>query len=167
MEKLSFTMESYLDAIYELSGNGVELSGNGAELPRNGFGVRLKDVAKRIGVTKSTANAAMCALAGKKLIRNERYRSIQLTEAGIAAARDIAEKHGIIRRFFSEILEMGAAEADKDACAIEHVISDGALRAMRGHLARMDADGQGARDGFVLRGGVSPAVPGTPAKTNG
>jgi Mn-dependent DtxR family transcriptional regulator len=122
MAKLSLTMESYLDAIYELSDD-------------NG-GARLKDIAERRGVTKSTANAAMNALAEMRLVQNERYQHIRLTETGVAAARDITKKHEIVRRFFAEILKIDAATAEADACAIEHVISSQAIDAMRSYLQR-------------------------------
>lgn len=121
MDKLSVTMESYLDAVLELSGNGDF--------------VRLKDIADRIGVTKSTANAAMAALTENNLIQHERYGQIRLTESGLQMARSIAEKHKIIRQFFSEILKMSPDRADEDACAIEHVISGLAVESMRALLA--------------------------------
>jgi Mn-dependent DtxR family transcriptional regulator len=122
MDKLSFTMESYLDAIFELSEGGA--------------GVRLTDLAKKLSVTKSTANAAAASLAEKGLIANERYGRIKLTDAGMREARQITEKHGIVRAFFSEILNLDEETADRDACAIEHVISDKATRAMRKLLVR-------------------------------
>jgi len=123
MEKLTFTMESYLDAIYELSDDNGE--------------ARLKDIAARMSVTKSTANAAMRILSERKLIQNERYQHIRLTEEGIAVAQDIAKKHETIRRFFSEILQIDAGMADEDACAIEHVISGQAVVAMQAYMSKI------------------------------
>jgi Mn-dependent DtxR family transcriptional regulator len=49
-------------------------------------------------------------------------------------AAGIAGKHRIIKRFFSEILETNPETADKDACAIEHVISGAAVDAMEKFL---------------------------------
>ncbi|MFP3155030.1 metal-dependent transcriptional regulator [Lachnospiraceae bacterium ZAX-1] len=120
MDKLSITMESYLDTIYELS----EKCGT----------VRLTDIAIKTGVTKSTANAAMNTLAERSLIQNERYRQICLTESGKVMAKNIAEKHDTIRRFFIEVLKLDSDIADSDACAIEHIISVGAVGAMRDFL---------------------------------
>lgn len=117
MVKLSYTLESYLDAVYELSANGG--------------GARLTDIAKRMKVAKSTASAAMTALADRKLILNERYRHIKLTESGADMALDVTKKHEVIRRFFCEQLRLDDETADADACAIEHIISDKAVSAMR------------------------------------
>lgn len=116
MDKLTFTMENYLEAVYELS--------------REEGSARLTDVAARMAVTKSTANAAMSILAEKGLLINEKYQQIQLTEAGLKIAGIVSEKHHIIQRFLSEILKIDSATADTDACAIEHVISHKSVAAM-------------------------------------
>jgi Mn-dependent DtxR family transcriptional regulator len=117
MDKLTFTMENYLEAVYELS--------------REGLGARLTDIAARLSVTKSTATTAMSALAERGLVESGRYRRVVLTKAGYGMASEVAEKHKTIKRFFTEILDLDDKTADTDACAIEHVISDRAIQAMR------------------------------------
>lgn len=117
MSDLTFTMENYLEAIYELS-----LEGDGA---------RVSDIAERLGVTKASTNSAMATLAKRGLIINEKYREIHLTPAGRRLAKATSEKHHIIRRFLIEILQVDPATADGDACAIEHVISADSVAAMR------------------------------------
>jgi Mn-dependent DtxR family transcriptional regulator len=117
MDKLSFTLESYLDAVCELS------SGGG--------GARLTDIARRMNVTKSTASAAMAALAERNLILNKRYQHVRLTESGANMAIGIMRKHEIIRRFFLDALQIDEETADTDACAIEHIISDKAGASMQ------------------------------------
>jgi Mn-dependent transcriptional regulator len=120
MAKLTFTMENYLEAVYELS--------------KEDEGVRLTDIAARMDVTKSTVNTAMSILAQKGLITNEKYQQIYLTDAGLEMAGLISEKHRIIQRFFTEILKIDFGTADTDACAIEHVISNRAVSAMHDFL---------------------------------
>jgi Mn-dependent DtxR family transcriptional regulator len=68
------------------------------------------------------------------MVENARYRRVYLTEAGRAVASGVAEKHKTIRRFFVAFLDLDNKIADTDACAIEHVISDEAVAAMRGRL---------------------------------
>lgn len=121
MEKLTFTMENYLEAIYELSAPGE--------------GARLSDIARRLGVTKASANSAMATLAQKGLITNEKYREIFLTSEGERQARATSGKHRVIRRFFTQVLGIPMETADTDACAIEHVISAESVRAMQAYLA--------------------------------
>lgn len=126
MDKLSPRMEDYLEAVYEVS------------LKR--YGARLTDIAARLSVTKSTANAAMAALAERRLVKNERYARVVLTRKGAQMARAAARKHETIRDFLTEILQIDDATADKDACAIEHVISDPSIKAMRKFLEEARED---------------------------
>ena len=116
MSKLTFTMENYLEAIYELS-----LEHGSA---------RVSDIAIRLNVTKASTNSAMNTLAEKGLIRNEKYREIYLTNKGYDLARLTAKKHKIIKEYFTLILGIDDETADFDACAIEHVISSESVQAM-------------------------------------
>ncbi|MDQ7092076.1 metal-dependent transcriptional regulator [Desulfosporosinus sp. PR] len=120
MDRLTFTMENYLEAVYELA--------------REGGSARLTDIAARLDVTKSTANTAMSILAQKGLLTNEKYQQIYLTEAGLEIAAVISEKHHIIQRFLTDILQIDFATANTDACAIEHVISNTSVAAMHDFL---------------------------------
>ncbi|MDR1638723.1 MAG: metal-dependent transcriptional regulator [Clostridiales bacterium] len=132
MDKLTFTMENYLEAVYELSDDGI--------------GARLTDIAARMSVNKSTASTAMATLAERGLIEDGRYRRIILTEAGKSMASGVAEKHKTIRWFFTEVLDLDDETADTDACAIEHVISDRSIHAMRDYL-RMHTGNSETREG--------------------
>ncbi len=120
MEKLSFTMENYLEAIYELS-----MDGNGA---------RVSDIAQRLSVTKASTNSAMATLSEKGLITNEKYKEVFLTPAGLELAKFTSEKHHVIQRFFIKVLKVDPNIADVDACAIEHVISSDSIIAMQNCL---------------------------------
>lgn len=116
-EKLTFTMENYLEAVYELSDEKS--------------GARVSDIAERLGVTKASTNSAMVTLSDKGLITNEKYGEIFLTPAGRALAELTSNKHRTILKFFTEILKLDFATADTDACAIEHVISNSSIQAMQ------------------------------------
>ncbi|HCC00516.1 MAG TPA: DtxR family iron (metal) dependent repressor [Ruminococcaceae bacterium] len=120
MKKLTYTMENYLEAIYELSGDGT--------------GARLSDIASRLGVTKASANSAMSTLAQNGLITNEKYHEIFLTTIGEKQAVATSSKHRTIRAFFTEILHIDPSIADSDACRIEHVISEESVNAMRNYF---------------------------------
>lgn len=117
MEKLTFTMENYLEAIYELS-----LEGNGA---------RMSDVAERLGVTKASTNSAMATLSEKGLIISEKYKEIFLTPEGLKLAEFTSRKHHVLQQFLTEILNVEPSIAASDACAIEHVISNDSIAAIQ------------------------------------
>ncbi len=126
MEKLTFTMENYLEAIYELSTDGT--------------GARISDIAERLGVTKASANSAMSTLSEKGMIINEKYREIFLTSAGREFAEFTSNKHHVIQQFLINILKVDAVIADKDACAIEHVISNDSIYAMQEFILEHSPD---------------------------
>ncbi len=117
MEKLTFTMENYLEAVYELSGQGT--------------GARVSDIADRLGVTKASTNRAMSALAEKGLIVNEKYKEVFLTPEGLKQAELTSQKHHVIQQFLTRILGVNTSIAEADACAIEHVISSDSIAAMQ------------------------------------
>lgn len=117
MEKLSFTMENYLEAIYELSSLGT--------------GARVSDIAERLNVTKASTNSAMATLAEKGLIVNEKYREVFLTQEGQKLAEFTSKKHHVIQQFLTRVLHIELLTAETDACAIEHVISNTSIAAMQ------------------------------------
>ncbi len=121
MNNLTFTMENYLEAIYELS--------------RDGEGARVSDIAERLGVTKASTNSAMSTLSQKGLVVNEKYKEVFLTSAGLKLAKSTSDKHRVIRKFFIEVLKIDTIIADEDACAIEHVISRDSVYAMQQFLS--------------------------------
>lgn len=120
MERLSFAMENYLEAVYELSSGDT--------------GARISDIAERLNVSKASTSSAMATLSEKGLITNEKYGEIFLTPQGRETARITSDKHHTIRRFFTGVLNLDFDTADTDACAIEHVISADAIRAMQSYM---------------------------------
>ncbi len=122
MESLSFIMENYLEAIYELS-------------QEKSF-ARISDIARRLNVSKASASSAMHSLMSKGLIATEKYREIYLTEEGRKIAELTAKKHRAIKKFFTEVLKVDEEIADSDACAIEHVISNASAKAIEEYLKK-------------------------------
>lgn len=124
MEKLTFTMENYLEAIYELSMDGT--------------GARVSDIAERLGVTKASTNSAMSTLSEKGLIISEKYKEVFLTPTGHKLAEFTSKKHEVIQKFFTKVLKIDASIADTDACAIEHVIGNESIYAMQQFLSNLE-----------------------------
>ena len=89
--------------------------------------VRSVDVARHLEVTKpSVCNAVATLRDGGFLTMDEDY-SLHLTDVGREVAEQTYEKH----RFFTDrLIEAGVDPdtAERDACRIEHVISDESFR---------------------------------------
>ncbi len=124
MKKLTYTMENYLEAIYILSSEEQ--------------GARVSDIANMLGVTKASTNSAMTTLAEKGLIINEKYKKVLLTPTGQKIAELTSRKHEVIFKLLTEVLKVDAAIADRDACEIEHVVSNETIEAIEEYLKKHD-----------------------------
>ena len=91
---------------------------------------RVKDVAQMLKVTKASVVGALKILQDKGLIVHEKYGYIELTQKGILKAEEIYRKHKNLCSFFTEILKVDLEQAEKDACGIEHHISERTLRSL-------------------------------------
>jgi len=105
---LSSTQEDYLEAISNL-------------LATKGV-ARVRDVARRQKVRKSSVSSALRCLADKGLVNYEPYEVISLTPRGRKVAREITRRHDVIRRFLEDVLRVDSEKADVNACRIEHGI---------------------------------------------
>ncbi|MDF9824925.1 DtxR family Mn-dependent transcriptional regulator [Breznakia sp. PF5-3] len=105
---LGESLEDYLECIVILAEKGK---------------VRSIDVARMMEVSKPSVNKAMNNLKEKGLITQETYGDIRLTKSGEDMAKMIHNRHTTIRSFLLEVLGVSADNAEKDACRIEHIIS--------------------------------------------
>lgn len=109
MQNVTSSMEHYLRAIYELSFGNI--------------GVRVSDIADKLGITKASTCIAMRNMQKIGLVSRDNYRLVHLTEEGKQQAIIIVDKFNIIRCFLVEILHIDPTVARHDACAMEHVLS--------------------------------------------
>ncbi len=113
--------EMYLETIYRLSETG--------RLP-----VKSVDVAKRLAISRPSVNRAVNTLKNDGYIIQQNYGDIMITEKGLAAAERIFFKHCLITQFLICSLSLSPAQAEEDACRIEHVVSDVAVDSMIAYL---------------------------------
>lgn len=86
--------------------------------------VRSVDIAKKLNVSKPSVNKAMKILKEKGFITQEAYSDIELTNQGKEMADMIFNRHKKIRSFLENVLKVSEENAEKDACKIEHIISE-------------------------------------------
>ncbi len=106
--------EEYLEAIYILL-----MEKNVA---------RVKDLAKILNVKAPTVVEFLEKLSRKGLVKYEKREPITLTDEGREIAKKVYRRHVLLRDFLSEVLGVPSDLAEKDACSIEHSISDGTLK---------------------------------------
>ena len=119
--KLHESAEMYIETIYRLS--------------RESSYVRSIDVADAMGYSKPSVSRAVNLLKqGGYLLVNENGH-LSLTEAGEAVARRVYERHTVLSGL---LVSLGVDEvtAARDACRIEHVISDATFEAVKRYLER-------------------------------
>lgn len=110
MIELTPSQEDYLEEIY----NQV-----------NKFGyAKVTEISRALEVKKSSVTGALNALLKKELITYTPYSSITLTAKGEELAKAVLNRHEVMTHFFSEILKLSPEEAIKNACKIEHVMSE-------------------------------------------
>ena len=114
MDKLTASLEDYLEAIYNLENNNQT--------------VKPVDISKMFNISRASVTEALKKLANKGLINYGRYEMLSLTEQGLCRAQNIVSKHKILQDFFEFELGLSTEEASLNACRIEHVITDNAYQ---------------------------------------
>ena len=99
---------------------------------------RLTDIALNMAVSAATASKIITRLRREGLVDGRPYRSVFLTDAGAAMARESHRRHGVVLDFLLA-LGVGRATAEADSEGMEPHVSDvtlDALAALTAHLRR-------------------------------
>ena len=115
-------------ALYE---SGEDYLENILMLKKEKGTVRSIDIATRMGFSKPSVSRAMSILKNSGLIVMDELQLIErtpagitLTEAGMAAAERVYERHNIISEYLEKFLGVSRENALGDACKIEHDLSE-------------------------------------------
>lgn len=115
MEKISTASEDYLETIIMLGGT--------TKVP-----VRSVDIANAMGVSKASVNKALKLLKENGLVDQPFYGDITLTTAGQRYGKAIYKRHRYLTAFLHKELGIPAKTAEKEACMMEHAISDASFK---------------------------------------
>jgi len=99
------------------------------DLERANKVARVKDIAEKRGVTRSSVSLVLNQLVKKELIAHEQYGHVTLTETGQSLASSLERRHRIIKGFLVSALGIPEEVAESDACKLEHHVSDESLAA--------------------------------------
>lgn len=113
--------EMYLETIYILS--------------RQSSFVRSIDVGEYMGYSKPSVSRAVSILKKNGFVTADREGYLSLTESGLEVARKIYERHTMLTDFLIR-LGVNEEQATKDACKMEHYISDETFEAMKRHAQK-------------------------------
>ena len=116
---LQESAEMYLETIYILT--------------RNNPGVHSIDVVEYMGFSKPSVSRAVKLLKENGYINVDENRHLSLTEEGLKVAESMYDRHTVLSKALTA-LGVDPEVAVKDACRMEHIISEETFLAIKNHL---------------------------------
>ena len=120
--KLSESKEDYLEAVYLLE-------------QQYGY-VRNAMLCDYMGFSRSSISIAMRELAEQGYVIHNKYNGISLSDEGKMVAEKVYAKHVLLRDYL-EAIGISPEQAEKDACRMEHVVSEETLQCLRERMEEM------------------------------
>ncbi|MGB9832926.1 MAG: metal-dependent transcriptional regulator [Caldisericum exile] len=117
-------MEDYLEAIYVIQES-------------KGY-ARIKDIAEFLSVKLPSVSEIIKKLQEKNLIEHTPYGGIKLTEIGKSIGKNVWEKHKTLYRFLKDYLKVDDDTAFREACLIEHSVSQKTILKLQEFLKNLD-----------------------------
>ena len=111
MQQLTFTEENYLKNIY-----GLQHKNESGE-------VSVNEISERMQTKPATVTDMLRKLSEKSLVQYERYKKVQLSDAGVAQALQIIRKHRLWETFLHDKLRFSWDEVHEVAEQLEHIHS--------------------------------------------
>jgi DtxR family Mn-dependent transcriptional regulator len=109
-EKLTASMEKYLEGIYRLTSEG--------KLVRTG------ELIKFFNVAPGTVTNTVRRLKKERLIIHYPYKGIRLTNKGLKIALNVAKKYEVLERFFTNVLRVEKVLARQLTLSIGYYVPD-------------------------------------------
>lgn len=127
---LTHAAEDYLKSIYKLQEKGTKVS----------TGI----LAETLNVKPASATGMLKKLKAMKLVCQERYQEITLTEAGRVVALEIIRHHRLLELYLFKALGVPWENVHEEAEKLEHVISEDVEERIDAVLGYPTADPHGA-----------------------
>ncbi len=102
--------QDYLKAIYNIA--------------RNGDLVSTTEISHKLNVAPASVTEMLKKLSDDDYIKYEPYKGSILTVKGLREAQKVTRKHRLLETFLSDILHIGKDKVHKEACQMEHTLSD-------------------------------------------
>ncbi|MDV2482703.1 metal-dependent transcriptional regulator [Methanoculleus sp. Wushi-C6] len=118
---LPSAFEDYLEAILTITGDG-------------GRPATLAEIAAALGTGAAAAETTVDSLAEEGYLERVSGDAVRLTAKGSTVASTVARKHRVLQCFLTEMLGVDEAAADKEACTLEHGISDETIERLSSYM---------------------------------
>jgi len=124
---ISASLEDYLEAVFVLQ--------------KQKKTVRMTDIAELLDVSKPSVNRAIGTLKDAGFLKHETYGEITLTNSGKARAKAVLHRHNLLKDFLNVTLGVSDETAEKDACKMEHVMSNESIEKLSQFLESLNNNG--------------------------
>ena len=118
------SVEDYLKTVYVLS--------------RNGTAAGTSEISHTLKVAPASVTEMLKKLAENGYVDYSPYKGSTLTAKGFQEAQKIARKHRLLEKFLSDVLHIRNEEVHKQACEMEHALSDEAEESLCRFLKHPD-----------------------------
>jgi DtxR family transcriptional regulator, Mn-dependent transcriptional regulator len=119
---LSLALEDYLETMLEIAEKEKE--------------IRVTDIAESLQITKATVSETMHKLKKMGMVEQKNYGPVSLTERGRQEALQIRKRHRVIKKFLVEVLDVDHKTAEKEACLMEHILSNATMKKLAAFVAK-------------------------------
>lgn len=113
---LSENIEEYLEVLYKLGPKGETVS--------------TTQISEKLKIAPASATQMLQKLSSKGYVQYSPYKGAVLTKDGLKIAKKITRKHRLLERFLCDVLKIKKDKIHKQACEMEHSLSDDAERAL-------------------------------------
>jgi Mn-dependent DtxR family transcriptional regulator len=111
-----------------------------AAFAKSGRDPRAVDVARLLDVSRAAVSLQIRSLRDNRLVDVADDHRIHLTRTGADLVARIASKREVLRLFFVDVLGVDPETAERDACKIEHLISEQSGAALVNFIGCLRAD---------------------------
>lgn len=110
MKSITRSKEDYLRVLLELSEDRAE--------------IRSMDIADALGFSRASVSRMVKILGEAGYLQKDAFGKISLTEEGYEIAASTKRRRDLIKGFLKDVLGVDPLTAEKEACKIEHSISE-------------------------------------------
>lgn len=88
---------------------------------------KTKQISEELNVSPPSVTEMIKKLYSSGLVEYTPYQGVELTEKGTDQAIKIKRKHQVLETFLVDVLDFDRRDAHKEACELEHAVSDAVL----------------------------------------
>lgn len=93
-------------------------------IKKNDSPAKTKQIAEELDVSPPSVTEMIKKMSDEGLVNYTPYHGVELTEEGAKEAAVIKRKHQVLEKFLADVLDLNIETAHKEACEMEHAVSD-------------------------------------------